>query len=311
MLRSTPAAALGNSNVSTLPPAPNELTDLQFIAADGWLLTTVIAAEMRGRFALPPHSAHWVSHQGITQTYQVEARDTDIPPWTFGPLAYQTIDNEVRDMSTLAMRAANPGTPAAGIGYDARRIAIEAPYPEVLMGLLIKKVRNAATAVPYASANFDGVNATLLVLDAIRYVVSEPSLKLKQLLRIPRPYDTRQPGEDPEWNTMVADELTSADVRPYPLHRSYPAGHPTVAYCAARVLGKLLGDHGTADQALNALAERITWDRYLAGLHTPTDLRAGKSFGEFIGDVMIECARDTEHCPSWSAVFAQARRELI
>jgi hypothetical protein len=74
-----------------------------------------------------------------------------------------------------------------------------------------------------------------------------------------------------------------------PGHASYPSGHATQAYLIARC-AKLLfsGDRlAKLDADLDALAQRIAWNREIAGLHYPSDSAAGKELAEQIYDYII------------------------
>jgi len=301
LLKITPNATLGRTGTSA--SSSDEFAELHRVFPDGWLVTTVIAAEMRGRLEVP-YDTHW-GQKGIEGIHAVIARGvSSSSAWSFGSgLDRETIQREVTAMTTPDAREKNPDF---GQSYERTRIALEAPYPELLMGLQLVKLRNAVNgAIATKTVNdqsFDGVHATLLVLDTIRYVTAEPLFKLKQLLRVPRPFDTNQ------WKPAVTQYMKEDDLRPFPRHRSYPAGHPTLTFAVARVLGALLGN--PSEPKLTELSDRIMRGRYMAGLHTPTDLKAGRELGTFIGDFMVACAKDEINFPSWHAVFARAGEEL-
>lgn len=84
----------------------------------------------------------------------------------------------------------------------------------------------------------------------------------KKLNRRPRPYqaDRRvEPAVYKEWT------------------RAYPSGHAAISRVFARLLSKL---DRSREAAFLARADRIAEDRVLAGVHHPSDIRAGKLLAE-------------------------------
>ena len=81
--------------------------------------------------------------------------------------------------------------------------------------------------------------------------------------------------------------VASTKVRPCvsaPASPSYPSGHSTNTHLLALVLTQL--DPNRAD-LFQARADQIAHDRVLAGVHTPTDIEAGKRLGEKIFREML------------------------
>jgi len=84
----------------------------------------------------------------------------------------------------------------------------------------------------------------------------------------------------------------SAQVQPMittPGHSSLPCGHCTQGYATAHVLAKLI-DAGASDPRrlqLERLAERISTNRLVAGVHFPVDNLAGRMLGQTLGEYVI------------------------
>ena len=86
---------------------------------------------------------------------------------------------------------------------------------------------------------------------------------------------------------------------PTPGHGSFPSAHATEAYAVATVLSKLAEDWGGFQdleariRMIRSLAERITVNRTVAGVHYPIDSWAGASLGTALGQVILNmCGAD-------------------
>jgi hypothetical protein len=90
----------------------------------------------------------------------------------------------------------------------------------------------------------------------------------------------------------------SAQVQPMivvPRHGSYPMGHGCETYLAALVLAELVRDPAggnqpfflATQQQLLALADRIAWNRIIAGVHYPADLYAGQALGRWLAEYLL------------------------
>jgi hypothetical protein len=80
---------------------------------------------------------------------------------------------------------------------------------------------------------------------------------------------------------------------PTPGHGSFPSAHATEAYAAATVLIALVErwdsftDRDNRVAMLRGLAERISVNRTVAGVHYPIDSCAGAVLGTAIGEVIL------------------------
>lgn len=110
---------------------------------------------------------------------------------------------------------------------------------------------------------------------AVMLAVNGPVFELKAHYRRLRPWDVIN-GLVPMFGE---DELF------YPRHPAYPAGHATLA----RVLAHLLAARHPAQQAaLMEVAREIGENREIAGLHYPSDTRAGEALGDQIAEVLLK-----------------------
>jgi hypothetical protein len=98
-------------------------------------------------------------------------------------------------------------------------------------------------------------------------------------------------------------------------HASYPSGHSTEAHVFAALLTAVipasLGDpnqHGKNKlaQALGVLADRIARNREIAGLHYPSDTRAGVTLAEAITKKIL---LDKDYLPNFTELVRNAREE--
>jgi hypothetical protein len=77
---------------------------------------------------------------------------------------------------------------------------------------------------------------------------------------------------------------------PTPGHDSWPSGHATEAFAAARVLATLAGLPDTGRQSLFRHAARIARNREVAGVHFPVDSLAGCILGDTLARFVIATA---------------------
>ncbi len=80
------------------------------------------------------------------------------------------------------------------------------------------------------------------------------------------------------------------DLSPYimpciqtPAHSAFPSGHAMESWALATVLGKLYPQDGVST-ALDRLADRITNNRVIAGVHFPVDGEVGEIIGRALGE---------------------------
>jgi acid phosphatase (class A) len=105
-------------------------------------------------------------------------------------------------------------------------------------------------------------------------------------------YARRRPfAVDPRVKPCIATEDTF----------SYPSGHATNSMLLALVLGEMFPDRR---DALLAEAEQIGQDRVLAGVHYPTDVKAGQTLAKAIFDSMRRSGRFNERLESAKAEWA-------
>jgi acid phosphatase (class A) len=84
-----------------------------------------------------------------------------------------------------------------------------------------------------------------------------------------------------------------------PGHSSYPAGHAMVASLTSACLKELLPVHA---DALDRLAERVAFNRLIAGLHYEEDNTVGAQIGR-------DLLQFIKLCPSYSLTFSKATAE--
>ena len=73
-----------------------------------------------------------------------------------------------------------------------------------------------------------------------------------------------------------------------PGHGTYPMGHAAQAYMLADVLKKLLKLNNAAGELLDRLANRISENRIIAGVHFPVDHVGGKQLGNAMATYFLE-----------------------
>ncbi len=85
----------------------------------------------------------------------------------------------------------------------------------------------------------------------------------------------------------------------YPAHPAYPSGHSTQAHALAYFYARLLPHRR---DALMDAAGAIALNREIAGLHYPSDSRAGKQLAEQVVDLIFQS-------PEFNAMAEEAKRE--
>ncbi len=93
-------------------------------------------------------------------------------------------------------------------------------------------------------------------------------------------------------------DVLTAPFIDYPGHGSFPSGHATQAFALATVLKHLtdkthLGAKKNGrKKLLDKQADRIAFNRIVAGVHFPVDNSAGKALGEGIGSAIVSKLTD-------------------
>lgn len=85
-----------------------------------------------------------------------------------------------------------------------------------------------------------------------------------------------------------------------PVHRpsgnsSYPSGHASSAYAAARVIARMRPD--LANEAYS-LAQQVAVSRVYAGVHFPTDVVSGAMLGTAVAESVLRVARRSWEAPA-------------
>jgi len=109
--------------------------------------------------------------------------------------------------------------------------------------------------------------ATCLLIRVARRVGELVGMCLKDHFRFPRP-------------SQVCPAIVPM-VDP-PAHPSFPSGHSLQSHLMSRVLKDVRGDLPQANELLDALAERVTLNRTIAGLHYLKDNKAGEAAAEAV-----------------------------
>ena len=99
---------------------------------------------------------------------------------------------------------------------------------------------------------------TIELLQAMVWLCVSVEMRFKQVLAVIRPQD---------WSPQVQPIITT------PGHGSFPMGHATQAYALAETLKKVI-----------RLAQRISINRIVAGVHFPVDMIAGMLLGHTLAD---------------------------
>jgi len=85
---------------------------------------------------------------------------------------------------------------------------------------------------------------------------------------------------------------------PVPGHGSFPSGHATEAYMMAHLLENLLINGNELRAQLQALAERTSINRTVAGVHFPVDSMVGRCLGNTLAEYFLTM---TGKCAFWRA----------
>jgi membrane-associated phospholipid phosphatase len=80
-----------------------------------------------------------------------------------------------------------------------------------------------------------------------------------------------------------------------PSHGSYPAGHASQGNILVKVLTDLVGSKLGTDlpNQLQLLADRVSENRVVAGVHFEEDMTAGKALGQALGTRFLALAKTT------------------
>lgn len=140
------------------------------------------------------------------------------------------------------------------------------------------------------------------LLDCVTDTSIEAHMPVKAMLSVKRPADI-----DPQVQPMLPD----------PGHASYPSGHATESYAIAGVLMRLLEDAGAFSEDARAevarqfdrIAQRISVNRIVAGLHFPADNVAGQTIGAAVASHIEAMCKDPGHGTIESALWARAKAE--
>jgi hypothetical protein len=92
---------------------------------------------------------------------------------------------------------------------------------------------------------------------------------------------------------------------PVPGHPSYPSGHATEAHLVEFVLNEVFSKSDPKKNDLEALAARIARNREIAGLHYPSDSKAGKQLAKDIHALL----QASKLCPLYAKAITDAQSE--
>jgi membrane-associated phospholipid phosphatase len=116
---------------------------------------------------------------------------------------------------------------------------------------------------------------TFELMSALFTLTDKVVMQFKHFFRILRPADRSQ---------IVQPVLLT------PSHGSYPAGHAVQSYLVTGVLKKLLVLYGAkpdVDTQLTRLAERISFNRVVAGVHFQEDVDEGQALGAALASYFL------------------------
>ncbi|MEM7752640.1 MAG: phosphatase PAP2 family protein [Pseudomonadota bacterium] len=140
------------------------------------------------------------------------------------------------------------------------------------------------------------------LLDCVVDTTIEAHMPVKAMLGVKRPADI-----DPHVQPMLPD----------PGHASFPSGHATESYAISGVLHSLLKSasafnsdfHKEAERQFERIAQRISVNRIVAGLHFPADNCAGEKLGRAVAShVTTMCAdpaAETIEASLWAKAVAE------
>jgi membrane-associated phospholipid phosphatase len=96
-----------------------------------------------------------------------------------------------------------------------------------------------------------------------------------------------------------------------PGHASYPSGHATQAHLMAFCLKEVIGpaNKPVVGPTIEALADRITKNRELAGVHYPMDGIAGKALAEAAFNLLMAMPGENGGKSKFAAAIEAAQKE--
>lgn len=147
---------------------------------------------------------------------------------------------------------------------------------------------------------------TFELMAMVQVVAGDAVMPAKHYFAVPRPE---------QFDARIAPLID------YPGHGSFPSGHATQAHALKTVLIGLLKqvDTGAANskgrkKLIKKQAERIAWNRTVAGVHFPADNAAGKRLGEKIGGLLVDnIGTDGDYSgrlPMWNWLWKKVLAEL-
>ena len=124
---------------------------------------------------------------------------------------------------------------------------------------------------------------------------AQVTLDAKASVKVAKNFFKRARPETPE----VAEEALA---EPGPPDYAFPSGHSTRAFVWAVLLTDLFPEHS---QALLQQARQLAWDRVVLGKHFPTDVVAGRAYGQFLA---TELLMDASFQKEWKAVVKEVQK---
>jgi hypothetical protein len=118
---------------------------------------------------------------------------------------------------------------------------------------------------------------SMLLMDALSQLCTTAVMPVKDAFGYWRPHEL-----SPQVQPLI----------PVPGHATYPAGHAVQAHAAAALLkglwsGLPANDVKRMGTVADEVAGRVAWNRVVAGLHFPVDLREGKLLGEALAKQVL------------------------
>jgi acid phosphatase (class A) len=177
----------------------------------------------------------------------------------------------------------------------ATRVVVAAPLPitqndvDRLLILAVTERPEAMGEIIQQHQNFQLCWLQLLMIDASTHPNTFLLMKLAArvgetlMIHFKRKYDRPRPSQ-------VCPTLYPPV--PVPGHGSYPAGHAMIARLTTLVLKdviKPLPKYQGTHAALDELANRVGYNRVIAGLHWESDIRAGMDTADQIFEVLKDC----------------------